>query len=470
MADVAQNTYQGWLYAENAVIGALLIDEQAAPAILGAVSIADIRVPHNRKIYQAARALLLEGKPVDPVLIRDKLGAGIEQYILQLMEVTPTSANWREYAEIMRQQAALERVRTIAQELTQAVSVDDCREQVAALGEILATGRGVDAWSMRDAMQYFMDSQGSAGEREYISYGIRELDEGTYTERGDVVVIGGEPSSGKTALALAMAYHMAKTHNVGFFSLETGKKKLTERLVSTVIGLDFNAVKRKQLRKADWDAVVQGSEELIAHKLTLIRGGGMTASQIQSVSRSYGFDVIFIDYVQLVTPEGDPRAGNTQAMAAVSRTLHAFAQTSGTLVVELAQLARPQKQGGWKEPNMHDLKETGQLEQDADIVMLLYKPKPGTKIFDVECDPNKTRFLKIDKQKEGRLGRWPLFFDGARQRFAMMTGPDGHAAMIKYVNAGRAAKQRAREQSPGQIGIREIDPHDPDCPFPGKEE
>ena len=105
MADVAQNTYQGWLYAENAVIGALLIDEQAAPAILGAVSIKDICVPHNRKIYQAARALLLEGKPVDPVLIRDKLGTGIEQYILQLMEVTPTSANWREYAEIRSERA-----------------------------------------------------------------------------------------------------------------------------------------------------------------------------------------------------------------------------------------------------------------------------------------------------------------------------------------------------------------------------
>ena len=119
---------------------------------------------------------------------------------------------------------------------------------------------------------------------------------------------------------------------------------------------------------------------------------------------------------------------------------------------------------------MHDLKETGQLVQDADIVMLLYKPKPGTEIYGAPCDVNRTRFLKIDKQKEGRLGRWPLHFDGVHQRFAIMAGPDGRATMQKYVDAGRAAKQRAREQSPGQIGIREIDPHDPDCPFPGKEE
>ena len=468
MADVDKRG-EGWLFAEDAVIGSLLIDEKAALAILAAVGAGDIQREKNRQIYQAARALTLAGLPVDPVLIRDKLGQGIEGHILQLMEVTPTSANWREYAEVMHQQAALARIRDIAAELTSCVSVDECREHIAALGQVLDTGKGVDAWSMREAMEYFMAAQADQAKADYISYGIRELDEGTYTEKGDVVVIGGEPSSGKTALALAMAYHMAKERNVGFFSLETGKKKLTQRLATTVIGLDFNAVKRKQLQEADWQRIANDSGEVISRSLTLIQGSGMTASQIQSVSRSYGFDVIFIDYVQLVTPEGDPRAGSAQAFAGVSRALHTFAQSSGTLVVELAQLARPQKQGGWKEPNMHDLKETGQLEQDADIIMLLYKPKPGTEIYGAPCDVNRTRFLKIDKQKEGRLGRWPLHFDGVHQRFAIMAGPDGRAAMQKYVDAGRAAKQRPREQSPGQIGIHEMAEDDPNVPW-GKEE
>lgn len=468
MADVDKRG-EGWLFAEDAVIGSLLIDEKAALAILAAVDAGDIQREKNRQIYQAARALTLAGLPVDPVLIRDKLGQGIEGHILQLMEVTPTSANWREYAEVMHQQAALARIRDIAAELTSCVSVDECREHIAALGQVLDTGKGVDAWSMREAMEYFMAAQADQAEADYISYGIRELDEGTYTEKGDVVVIGGEPSSGKTALALAMAYHMAKERNVGFFSLETGKKKLTQRLATTVIGLDFNAVKRKQLQEADWQRIANDSGEVISRSLTLIQGSGMTASQIQSVSRSYGFDVIFIDYVQMVTPEGDPRAGSAQAFAGVSRALHTFAQSSGTLVVELAQLARPQKQGGWKEPNMHDLKETGQLEQDADIIMLLYKPKPGTEIYGAPCDVNRTRFLKIDKQKEGRLGRWPLHFDGVHQRFAIMAGPDGRTAMQKYVDAGRAAKQRPREQSPGQIGIHELAEDDPNVPW-GKEE
>ena len=152
----------------------------------------------------------------------------------------------------------------------------------------------------------------------------------------------------------------------------------------------------------------------------------MTVAQIESISRSYGFDIIFIDYVQLIRPEGDSRSNEAQKMAGVSRALHIFAQTSNTLVVELAQLSRPEK-GKWREPDMHDLKESGQFEQDADSILLLYKPKPGG-----DYEPDKTRILKIAKQKEGRLGKWPMFFDGAHQSFAMLAGPDGMAQMQKY--------------------------------------
>lgn len=472
MASVAaDNSLAGRLTAENAVIGAMLIDETTVSPILAAVNAADICNPDNRRIFQAARALMLDGLPVDPVTIRDKLGQGIEERLIQLMEITPTSANWREYAEIVRQQAALERIRAIASELVGAVNVDDCRERIAALGELMATGQGVDAWSMKDAYQYFMAAQGSETKREYISYGIRELDEGTYTEPGDVVVIGGEPSSGKTAFALALAYHMAKTHNVGFFSLETGQKKLTERLVSTVLGLDFNVIKRQQLTEDDWQTVAEGGQEFTARRLTLLRGSGMTATQIQTVSKAYGFDVIFVDYVQLVRPETDPRAGSVQAVAAISMSLHTFAQSSGTLVVELAQLVRPQKQVGWREPTMHDLKETGQLEQDADMVMLLYKPGPKDCVpgSDEPLDPAKSRILKIDKQKEGQLCHWPMHFDGAHQRFSVMAGPDGQSIMRRFSSAGKAAKMKPRAQSPGQIGLREISPRDPDCPWPERE-
>ena len=451
MANVKSVPMEAWLQAENAVIGSLLLDESLAAPILAAVDVADFGDKENRQIFQAARALLQEGKPVDPVTIRGKLGSGVEPRLLQLLEVTPTAVNWQEYAEIMHEQATLVRIQSAAQQLVAATSVEESRGQIAALADLVATGNGVEAWSMADAFKHFMESQAAEKKREYIGYGIREIDEGTYTERGDVVVIGGEPSAGKTALALVLAYHMAKKYRVGFFSLETGPRKLTDRLVSSALGIDFNLIKRQQMQESDFEKAAEGSSEFASRKLTLLRSSGWTVSQIQSISRSYGFEVIFIDYVQLIEPEGDPRAGMTQAVAGISRALHIFAQRSNTLVVELAQLSRPQKQAGWREPTMHDLKETGQLEQDADSVMLLYRPKPGG-----DFDPDKTRVLKIAKQKEGRLGKWPLAFDGSHQSFAPMAGSDGQALMRKMADKARQVKSARRAQVRDQVQFEEI--------------
>lgn len=400
------------LDAEQAVVGSLLLDESLAPAILAAVDLADISGPTNRRILQAARALLREAAPVDPITLRDKLGPESAEYMVQLMEITPTAANWRVYADLLHEQATLARVQDLARELADASTLEECRGQISKLGDLMATGKGVDAWTMADAYRWFMASQASDKKPEYISYGIRELDEGTYSEAGDVVVIGGEPSAGKTALGLMLAYHMAKKYRVGFFSLETGTRKLTARLVSAAIGINFNDIKRGTMDEAAWLQVAQGGEDFTARGLTLIPAAGMTPTQIQAESRARGFQIIFVDYIQLVEPEGYPRANTAQAIAGVSRSMHTFAQSTGTLVVELAQLSRPEKSGGWRPPDMHSLKETGQLEQDADAIMLLYRPKP-----DGDLDPNKTRILKIAKQKEGRLGTWPMAFDGTHQRF-----------------------------------------------------
>ena len=468
MPDVKMSA-QLWLEAENAVIGALLLDERLAPSILATVDVADIGDAANRRIYQAARALLLEDKPIDPVTLRNQLGAEYTDRLMKLMEVVPTTANWREYAAIMHEQAVLTRIRDMAHELMAEPTLEGCRGKIAALGEMLSAGRGIEAWTMADAYRYFMSTQDTDEKVEYVSYGIREVDESTFTELGDVIVVGGEPSSGKTLLALQMAYHMARRYKVGFFSLETKPKKLTVRLVSGAIDIDFTAIKRHQLRESDWQRVAEGGQDFTTRNLVLLRGGGMTASQIQAISRSYGFDVIFVDYVQMIVPETDPRLGQTQAMAAVSRSMHMFAQSSGTLVVELAQLSRPDKQSKWREPTMHDLKETGQLEQDADIILLLYKPKPGTEIDGVEVDPEESRILKLAKQKEGPLKSWLMHFDGAKQRMVIMAGPNGQAVMRHFAEKAKARKAKARKAKdaaktarrgdpvPGQVKLEEVE-------------
>lgn len=460
------------LDAERAVLGALLIDESLVQQILGAVDAKDFLNSTHRLIFQAARALFREGIPVDPVTIRGRIGAEYSNFLVQLMEITPTAANWSAYADMMREQAALHRIKDLAIRLDGAATLDECRETIAALGQVMNDGRKVDAWNMREMLDdFFIAQDPDAPAPEYFTYGLSVLDQGTYTEGGDVVMIGGEPSSGKTALSLMMAYHMAKNHKVGYFSLETGKKKVRDRMIATSMQVDFNDIKNRTLKDGDWTALAAKQKEFSERDLTVLRASGMNATEITALSQAYGFDVIFIDYVQLVVPDIDRRMPRSEQMADVSRVLHTFAQKSGTLVVELAQLSRPDRSRGWREPEMQDLKESGQFEQDADLILMLFRPNPNSD----ELDTEKHRILKIAKNKEYRRGKWPLYFDGGHQTFAVMLPddmrPDSGHVLRALVETGKAAKarnsanaRRAQVFGQQQMDFQEI-PDTPDNPF-----
>ena len=458
MAVMQEHELRMQLNAERAVIGAVLIDENIVRDVLSCVDAGDFLEPVNRLIYQAARKLFRDGAPVDPVTIRNQIGADYTDYLVQLMEMTPTSANWREYAEDMRQQTALQRVRDLADQLMGAPNLDGCREAIAELGQLMGHGRKVDTWNTREMLDDFYVSQDPEVEApEYITTGIEVIDQGTYTELGDVIVVGGEPSSGKTALALMMAYHMAKTHRVGFFSLETAKKKVRDRMVAHMAQVDFNAIKRRTLSERDWTAVAAKGADFAKRDLTVLQASGMTATEIQAVSQAYGFQIIFIDYVQLIVPESDRKAIRSEQMAEVSRSLHTFAQKSGTLVVELAQIARMDRSSGWREADMHDLKESGQFEQDADVIYMLFRPNPKN---EDGLDEERHRILKVAKNKEYRRGKWPLYFDGAKQTFSTIvdSGDERSKQVLRELQAaGKAARNKNHvEGQVGMDGFREI--------------
>ena len=441
------------LDAERGVIGSLLIDESLVREMVSMVDAQDFLNPANRLIFQAARQLFRDGKPVDALTIRDRVGSQYSDYMTQLMEITPTSANWREYAALMHSQATTQRIKNLAQYILEnAVTLDDCRQPCADMAQLLADGRRIDAWTMQEMMEDFFRAQDpDAPAPEYVTYGLDVLDQRNYTELGDVVMIGGYPSDGKTALALMMAYHMAARYKVGFFSLETDKRKVRDRMVASVAQIDFDAIKRRTLTESDWAGLAAKSTDMSKRDLTVLRAAGMTVADIQSASQAYGFQVVVIDYVQLITPEVSRRAPRSEQMADVSRALHTFAQSTGTLVIELAQLTR-QERGSWREPDMHDLKESGQFEQDADIIFLLYRPSPS----DDTLDQEKNRILKIAKYKEGPRGRWPLYFDGPKQTFSVMSEADGKAVLRQLVNAGKKAKSKNKAEAQGQQTMSEF--------------
>ena len=434
------------LDAERAVLGSVLIDEGVVKDVVAQVDAKDFLDATNRMIFQAVRAQFRSGEPVDAITVRSRIGEQYSEYLLQLMEITPTSANWPVYARLMHEQATLGRIRDLADKLLTAATLD--------LGQLLAEGRQLSTWTAKEMLEDFFAAQEDQGGVEYIDTGIREVDEGSYIERGDVIVIGGLPSSGKTALALMMAHRMARKYKVGFFSLETDKRKIRDRALAHVMQIDFAAIKQRALDESDWEAVAAKGADFSGRNLTVLEASGLTATEIQAITQAYGFDVIFIDYVQLITPELDRRANRSDQMADVSRSLHVFAQKSKTLVVELAQLSRPEKAAGWREPEMQDLKESGQFEQDADLIFMLYKAHPKDDNYGGE-HRDRYRILKIAKNKEGRTGKWPMFFDGSRQTFSTIVPgevkKDSQEILRDLVDAGKAAKARNRNRPlPGQ--------------------
>ena len=414
---------QPGLEAETAVIGALLISPEIVKDVLFTVREQDFGIEINRKIFRAARDLYLRAKPVTPVTIRDKVGKESSEYLAQLLEITTTSANWREYAAIMAEQSSMRRMQELAMQVATAGTAQECRELAVKLQQEQSGGRQIAAYTMEDMIQDFAARQTAKDPVRYVRYGLAEVDAGTYTQPGDVVIIGGYPSDGKTALALQMAMRMAREWRVGFFSLETDHRKVTDRAIAMLNDISFTAIKRRELTDKDWERFAAKSAEAAALKFTLIEAAGWSVSDITGAAEAFDFDVIFIDYVQLIRPSST-RIMRSEQVAEISRELHAFAQSRKKLVIELAQLIREERPAMQKktnkpqqnEPRMSDLKESGQLEQDADMIFMVYRPVEGG-----DYDPAKSRFLSIVKNKEGLRLRTLLWFDGDKQTFTPMT-------------------------------------------------
>lgn len=436
------------LEAERAVLGAMLIDEDCVCEVLAEVDDSDFSSNVNRLIFQAARSVLREGGHVDAITVRGKLGSALgaeaDPYLIGLMEITPTSASWREYAQIMREQAALGRIRDISSRLRDASTLDDCRPLLAELQNQLAARRGMATTAMPDLLSDFAARQAEdRADSGYIGYGIDVIDNRSYIRRGHFVILGGYPSDGKTALALMIAYHMAKTLKVGFYSLETDPATIGDRLVTQSMGIDFDRIKQRRLTDRDWGSFAVASDDAAVRKLDIINASGSTVSDISAHALAHGYDVIFVDYAQLIVPEGNPRDIRSEQMAGVSRALHTFAQSRSVLVVALAQLSRPER-GAWHAPDMHDLKESGQFEQDADQILLIYRPSPNS-----PYSREKFRILQIAKNKEGRCGSGVFAFDGNHQTFAPYK---------------REEKKPQGCEAPGQVAFSEL-PSDTPAPF-----
>ena len=401
---------QDSLSAQVGVLGSLLISPELIGQVVTQVSDSDFTDPACKLVYQAIRAQFTSGQPTDAMTIRDKLGGGKEwsDYLVQLMELTPTAQNVWAYVPAMKEQARLAQIREISADLAEAKDLETAGAQLAKLNGLMSQRPGVRRMTMTQMLESFWNRHTTP--HTYITWGFPKLDGQLFIDRGDMVVLGGFPSAGKTALAVSCAYHQSAQYRVGFYSLETSRYKLADRLIANRAEIAMGDIKRGALTEAQWGRAAEASPQITAHLLELIEASGMSARDIQADALANRYDVVYVDYLQIVTPDSR-RANRTEQVSDISRTFQQLAHANGILVVALSQLGRPEKgKGEEKEPTMQDLRESGQIEQDADAVLLLYLEEPSR--------PNTSRrVLKVGKNKDGERGKFLLSFEGRYQRF-----------------------------------------------------
>lgn len=396
------------LAAQVGVLGSILISDEIIGEVLTKVRPEDFLNEQARTVFCAIRSVFNAGVPVDPITVRDKLGGDAQQwsdYLMALMDQTPTAANIWEYVRIMRSQAALYRMRELGEQLQEARDRETAERIIAKLNGLLAERQDVKRMNMTEMLLDFMRRHSEP--HEYLTWGVDKLNHGLYAEAGDMIVLGGSPSSGKTALACNFAWHMAEKRRVGFYSLETSRYKLADRLMSNLANLDMSEIKRGEIPEEDWRRIAdpQQCERIRKRELTLIEASGMTMSDIQADALAHRYEVIYLDYLQIVQPENS-RENRQNQVGQISRDIQRLAHSNGITAVALSQFSRLDDE----EPTMSDLRESGQIEQDADIIMLLYLEEPQRR-------EQSRRILKIGKNKEGTMGRVYLVFDGEHQRF-----------------------------------------------------
>ena len=430
-----------WLsQTEYAVIGALLIDQSGIGEVVEKLKPDAFSIKPLREVYEAIVKLHFDSSPISAASVLNAVGAVYEPIIKQSVEFAPFArSDVPFYAGVLMEQSRLGRIKATAAELAASETMEAANASMGALNGLMVTRSAVRAVSAEDAATEFCSRMTATPE--YLAWGVPAIDGKVFAERGDLILLGGYPSAGKTLLAVQFALCLSNTYRVGFFSLETSARKLTDRVMSHMSQVPLLKIKRRDLNDADWEAIAAASADLSKLQFSIIEASGMSVHDIQAVSLNQRFDIIFVDYLQLINEKGKDRY---ETVTNISQRLHTFSQSSGVAVIALSQLSRPEKQTGKpKPPTMASFRESGQIEQDADVAFILYPSDPD--------DNYSTRILKIAKNKEGEKAKIEFDFDGATQTMRVHELTKGE----KYREV-RNAIAEAGKNCVGQVKFAEI--------------
>lgn len=420
---------QSLMDAQVGVLGSMLIDESCVGLVLSQISERDFVSAQYRMIFQAVKALFREGLPTTPIAVREKLGGEpgdkLSELLAGIMDVTATAANVDGYLQMLREKSLLLRLQSQGAALQNAGDLDAAFRALDRAMELRVGRPDLHALTFAQGYEQFFDRHGEETPVEHLDWAILQLNEVLKAELGNIVIIGAYPGDGKTALALQCAARFGKKHNVGYFSFESKASRLYDRHVAREALISSAAINANKLTEEDFKTIIALRDKLAGTRVTIIDAVGMTASDIAAYSQAKHFDVIFVDYIQQVEqPAGGPMK-DFERVTYVSRELQKFAVRTDTAVISLSQLSRPDKvkikykgdDGEWHvrsitpPPTIGDLRSSGQIEQDADIILLMWRED-----YDIKDSP---RIIQVAKNRNGEaLDKVRCRFDGEHQTFS----------------------------------------------------
>ena len=424
------------LEAEQAVLGSILIDSRCVADIVGIVSPEDFYLKQNREIFETIYTMFNFSQTIDPVTVLNKMKElGVYQdnsrdYILQLMEITPTAANAARYANIVREKAMLRGLAQAASDISETVF-----SEVGTASEMLESAEkkiyGLRKGERTDSLEHIgtilhkvFDRLTELSQSDSLipglSTGLRDLDSKINgLNKSDLLLVAARPAMGKSAFALNIAVNVAKKYNktVAVFNLEMSREQLAMRLLASESFIDMQKLATGKLNEEEWGKLCMASAALSQTDIRIDDNPSVTVAEMNAkLRRLDNLGLVVIDYLQLMQGSGYGKASDNRVtvVSDISRSLKIMAKELNVPVVCLSQLSRNCESRNDKRPILSDLRESGAIEQDADSVMFLYRDE----YYNENTEDKGLAECIVAKNRHGETGTVKLQWFGPYQTFS----------------------------------------------------
>lgn len=431
--------------AEKSLLGAVLIDEETLADITEHVTQKDFYEKRHGMIYDAMMRLYEKRKPVDLLTLTDELkrkkeleGIGGSAYLTELTNYVPTSAHAESYAEIVAQKAVRRRLIKASGEISEMGFNEDSTTQEllqqaeAELFAVSDQSLKQDLVSIEtiltDSFDRMEELHRNKGQLRGVRTGYRDLDNMTAgLQRSDLIILAARPAMGKTTLVTNLAYNVATIakQSVLFFSLEMSKEQLVDRMLADASGVDAWNIRTGNLSEDDFSKLSDAMGEMAEAPIYIDDTPGVSVLEMRTKARRAAHEaplgLIIVDYLQLMQGSGRDSGNRVQEVSEISRGLKLLARELNVPVIALSQLSRSVESRTPQIPQLSDLRESGSIEQDADIVMFIYREA----YYNPDTDRENITDLIIAKHRNGPTGKVELYFHPERLRFMSLDKKHG---------------------------------------------